>query len=412
MQEFEQEVRAAVAPVLTEMNGVRDEIKDLHEQLMSKMERGTKATDQAVTDIEARKIEAENKVAELQERVRALELDANPAKQERDEKSKDVFRGLFIKDADGLLNAYRTGGAEALQRALTSGTTIASAGKLNPEQEDRFLDWLVAKQAALSRVNVRRMTSPVAYLDELVTGTRKLRLAAEATAPAVADAFTVARRTLTVKETIWGEDLSYSFIEDNLERGNIESHIAQNLATAFGNDHNDLFWNGDEDNSDDFLGINDGIIDIAKADVGVVDYDATSVTTWQEVFNGSLKVLPFAFQSRADLAWFVPFSATFVYADELADRATSLGDMVLVNGLSALRYFGLPVIGEPHLTGDEATLTPLANLTWGVQRGITFETERATRKRVMEYTLTARTDTNYSKSGAVVLLDGIESGLR
>ena len=412
MEPFEQEVRAAVAPVLTEMNTARDEIKRLHTELMSKMERDTKPTDAQVTDLEARKIEAEAQVAALNERVRLLELDANPAKQERAAKATDVFRGLFIKDADELVRAYRTGGAEALQRALTTASTIASAGKLNPDQETQFIDWLVQKQAALSRVNVRRMTSPVAHLDELVTGTRKLRLAAEATAPTVSDAFTVSRRTLTVKETIWGEDLTYSFIEDNIERGNIESHIAQNLATAFGNDHNDLFWNGDEGDSDDFLGINDGIIDLAKADAGVVDYAAGSVTAWSSVFNGSLKLLPFEYQARPDLAWFIPFRSTFVYADELADRATSLGDLVLVNGLQALRYFGLPVVGEPHLAADEAVLTPLANLTWGVQRGITFETERNTRKRVMEYTLSARTDTNYSKSAAVVLLDGIEAALR
>lgn len=411
MQEFEQEVRAAVAPVLTEMNGVRDEIKGLHEQLMSKMERGTKPDDASVRDLEAFKAEAEAKERALEDRFRQLELAASPAKQERATKIDDVFRGFFLKDADELRRIRRDQGVEGLQRALTSGTTIASAGAMNADQEDRFLDWMVEEQAALRRVNVRRMVANTAYLDELVTGTRKLRLAAEATAPTVADGFSVVRRSLATKETIWGEDLSYSFIEDNIERGNIESHIAANLARAFGNDHNDLFWNGDDSDSDAFIGIAEGIIARAKADSGVTDYDATSVTTWQNVFNGALKLLPFKYQARPDLAFFIPFSGTFVYADELADRATSLGDQVLVNGQAALRYFGLPVYGESHLTGDEAVLSPLVNLIWGVQRGITFETERNTRKRVMEYTLTARTDQNYSKSEAVVLLDGLEASL-
>jgi hypothetical protein len=100
-----------------------------------------------------------------------------------------------------------------------------------------------------------------------------------------------------------------------------------------------------------------------------------------------------------------------VYADELSERATGLGDQVLVNGQAALRYFGLPVYGEPHLTGDEAVLSPLVNLIWGVHRGMTLELFRDTRKRVIQYTLTARTDQNYSKSEAVVLLDGLEASL-
>jgi HK97 family phage major capsid protein len=408
---FEQEVRAAVAPVLAEIHEAKAAVEEIHRDLMSKRERDTDADAQVVKDLELRKIEAEAEVQALNERVRKLELEANPAKQERVTKANDMFRGFFLKDADELRRIGRDHGPQALSRALTSGTTLSSAGAMNADQEDQFLDWLVEQQVALSRVNVRRMVANAAYLDELVTGTRKLVAATEATAPSVSDAFSVSRRSLATVETIWAEDLSYSFIEDNIERGNIESHIARNLALAFGNDHNDLFWNGDDDDSGAFLGINNGIIDLAKADASVTDYDGTSVTAWSTVFNGMLKLLDFKYQARPDLAFFIPFSGTFVYADELADRATALGDNVLVNGQQALRYFGIPVYGEPHLTADEAVLSPLANLVWGVQRGITFESERNTRKRVMEYTITARTDHQYSRSEAVVLADSLDSTL-
>ena len=407
--EFETEIRAAIAPALTEINTARHEINTLHKELMSQMERGTPANDQKVADLEARMEEAERRFAESDQAARATVREMQPEPEKRDV---DPFAGVLLANAGELRRAYHTGGREALHRALTSGTTLSSAGSLNADQEQQFLDWLVEQQVALSRVNIRRMVANSAYLDELVTGTRKLRAGTEATAPTVADAFTVARRELSTVETVWGEDLSYSFIEDNIERGNIESHIAQNLARAFGNDHNDLFWNGDDDNSDDFLGINDGIITIAKADASVQDVDASSLSKWTEIFHDALLEMPFAYQARADHAFFIPFNGTHYYADELATRATSLGDQVLVSGQTALRYFGIPVIGEPHLQADEAVLTPLANLIWGVQRGITFESERNPRKRAVEYTISARTDQNYSKSAAVVLVDGIPSTLR
>jgi HK97 family phage major capsid protein len=411
IEAFEAEIRAAVEPTLAEIRGEREKVEALHKDLKSHFERGTAADDTKVQDLEARLDDAEARITEMAEAGRARALEAARI-EPRPSGPGDLFRGLFLKDADELKRIRLEHGSEALQRALTSGTTLSSAGAMNADQEDQFLDWLVEEQAALSRVNIRRMVANQATLDELVTGTRKLRAATEATTQAVADGFTVARRSLAVKETIWAEDLSYSFIEDNIERADIESHIARNLARGFGNDHNDLFWNGDEDDSDEFLGINDGLIDIAKADGSVVDYSAASDTKWTEIFNGALKGLPFAFQARADLAFFVPFSGTFAYADELSARATSLGDAVLTSGQAALRYFGIPVVGEPHLKSDEGVLSPLVNLIWGVQRGMTFETERATRKRVIEYTMTARSDQNYSKSQAVVLIDGIPAALR
>lgn len=409
---FDQEVQAALEGPLNEMRKIDDSITKKHADLMARWEQGDRPDSEAVVNAEEEKAELQRDVDALRREVRDLTLKNSEVVAQREAKARDAFAGFFFRDADELVNIRRERGAEALNRALTSGTTLSSAGGLNAEQEDMFLDWLVEQQQALSRVNVRRMNASSAYLDELVTGTRKLVAATEGTAPSVADGFSTGRRSLSTVETIWAEDLTYSFIEDNIERGNIESHIARNLATAFGNDHNDLFWNGDEDDSGDFLSINDGIIDIAEADGSVTDYDATSVTAWTTVFNGMLKLLDFKYQALPDHAFFIPFKGIYNYADELADRATSLGDAVLVNGRSALTYFGIPVVGEPHLdAGTSGVLTPLRNLVWGVQRGITFEQERNPRKRAMEYTISARTDQNYSKSEAVVLAGSLESSI-
>lgn len=406
--ELQRELMAVLEPAQKEIKGALEEIRQVRKELLSHQERETPFDDAKVRDLEAKLAELEKANEDTKERVRLATMAITTPS---DATKRDVFEGVFIRDAAELKKAAAAGN---LERAITSGTTLASYGKLNPEQESQFRDWLIEKQVALSRVQTLIMSAPQRYLDELLTASRKLRAASEATAPTAADAFTTARRSLTTVETIWAEDVSLSFIEDNIERGNIDEHIARNLATAVGNDHNDLFWNGDEDSSDDFLGINDGIIDIAKNDANVVDYDATSDTKVEAILSGAYRLFAYDYASRPDLnpVFFVPYKTALTYAEEFANHSTAFGEQVTLNGLPALRYFGIPVVAEPHLAGDEAVLTPAQNLIWGVQRGITMESQWNPRKRVIEYTITARTDQNYAKSQAVVLIDGISSGLR
>ena len=406
--ELQRELMAVLEPAQKEIKGALEEIREVRKELLSHQERETPFDDSKVRDLEAKLADLEKASEDTNERVRLATMAiTTPSAPE----TRDAFAGVFIRDAIELQKAAAAGN---LERAITSGTTLASYGKLNPEQEQQFRDFLIGKTVALSRVQTLTMSAPQRYLDELLTASRKLRAAAEAQAPTAADAFTTARRTLTTVETIWAEDVSLMFIEDNIEGGAIDSHIARNLATAVGNDHNDLFWNGDEDDSDDFLGINDGIIDIAKADGSVVDYDAASDTTVEAILSGAYRVFAYDYAARPDLnpTVFVPYKTALTYAEAFANHSTAFGEQVTLNGLPALRYFGVPVVAEPHLGGDEAVLTPAQNLIWGVQRGITMESQWNQRKRVIEYTITARTDQNYAKSQAVVLIDGIQAGLR
>lgn len=410
-QEFQALTDKYLVPHVTEARQAAEEVRDIQKQLLSHMERGTDPADTKVQDLEAFKAETEAKQRDLEEQIRQVKLEAR-AEVEQPNKRGD-WTGVLFRNIRAIQDAVRKNGSfeDAVNSRAIDTSDIATAGKIGPDLETQFIQWLIGKQAALSRVTVRRMTSPTARLDEMVVGTRKLRAGAEAQAPALADGVSFAKRDLATVEVVWPEDISRSFLEDNIEGAQAEATITQALATAFGNDSNDLFWNGDEDNSDDFIGINDGIIDIAKADSGVVDSDATSVTTAQAVLAAALRALPVDY-AALPLAFFGPYKFVLSYADEIADRKTVMGDQALVGGVSQATYFGVPVVGDAHLAGDEAVLSPLANLVWGVQRGITLETQWNARKRAVEVTVSARTDQNYVKSGAVVLVDNIEASLR
>lgn len=403
-----------IAPQVTRAQQLADDIAERQRELLSHMERDTSPADAKVQDLEAEKADREAELAAMREEIRKVRLELKAEHAAGDARSD--WRGVVFRNIKAIQDAVRNHGGfyEAMNSRAIDTSDIATAGKLGPDLESQFITWLIGKQAALSRVQVRRMTSPTARLDEMIVGTRKLRAGSEATDATPADGVSFAKRDLATVEVVWPEDLSRSFLEDNIEGPSAEQTISQAIATAFGNDSNDLFWNGDEDNSDAFLGINDGIIDIAKADGSVVDYDATSVATVQAILAGALRALPVDY-AALPLAAFLPYKTVLSYADEIADRKTVMGDQALVQGVSQATYFGIPVIGDAHLnlgSQDEGVLTPLGNLVWGVQRGITLETEWRPRKRAVEVTVSARTDQNYVKSGAVVLIDGIDAALR
>lgn len=185
------------------------------------------------------------------------------------------WKGCFVNVTDDLkqyLREYWMGGmANVEERVLGSGL-FATGGKLPAEVADAFIDFVIEQQATLSRVVTIRMNAPEGHTDELRVSVRKIRKAVEATAPALADSVTTHRRTLLTVETILAEDITMTFLEDNIERAGAEAHIARIIATAFGNDSNDLVWNGDDASSDPFILINDGLL---KKFQNSVDSDIT-----------------------------------------------------------------------------------------------------------------------------------------
>jgi len=336
------------------------------------------------------------------------------------------FKGQFIKDVEQLKEILRSLplSSQTSTRAIDTGL-FATGGKLAAELADQFMDFMIEQQTTLSRIQTRRMNGPDGNTDELRVAARKIRKATEATAPTVANAVTTKRRTITNVEVIWAEDITLTFMEDNIERRGIEAHIAKALAQGFGNDNNDLAWNGDSAQSaGTFEGCNDGFSKLAGADgeVNTVILSQTvygTVDTVQKVLKFMLRAMPINFQGRVDNAFFVPMRTAMIYAEEVSQRLTGLGDQVLINGFPSLRYFGLPVIAEPHMTGttgqstgSKAVLTPLGNLFFAMQRAIMIDAMWQPRKRVVEYTLSARTDYQYATGQALVLASAIPVALR
>lgn len=416
------ELRTAMSDeVAAKLDPVAQSLVDVRTQLAKLEERGdVRPTDEKVKDLEKRLTDSE-------EAIRVIRV--SPALPSNSKPNGPDFKGVFIKDVPALRSSianYRNGlgHGDAESRAISSSLFV-TGGRLPAEVSDTFIDYLIEQQVTLPRVVTRRMMGPEGHTDELTISSRKMRKATEDTAPSVANAFGTKRRTLNTIEVIWGENLSLTWLEDNIERQGSEQHIARMLATAFGNDTNDLAWNGDvADTADSFRSINNGWITLAQddSDTNNVDLLDTAVGdaavlegTPSAIMHVISTALPYKFKGRTDLSFTVPIRFAESYADQLSARQTSLGDQVMIGGFPAMRYFGRQVRPEPHFieeNADKIVLTADGNLFFGIQRQMTMDSEWKPRERRVELTITARTDYQYATGTAIVLGAGLPANLR
>lgn len=373
-----------------------------------------------VVELEKKLDEYEAKQLALEEKLRLAKVGGQPAGGQRSEAEKDAEWGhVFLCEHKNEVRQFiltRDTMPHGTEKRSLDTSAFSTGGLLPASVADRFIDFIVDQRATLSRINTIRMLNPQGHVDELRVGTRSLRAGVEGTAPTAADSVSPKRRTLTTVEVIYPENITLTLLEDAIERAGTEGHIARLIATQFGNDSNDLAWNGDDSLSDAFLSINDGFFALFDADSGsdINDVDLSGLLTARAVFRALLQAMPHKFLGRTDHAYFAPVILAQNYADEVSARETQLGDQVLINGLPVLRYFGIPVIPETHIAAAaaRAVLTPTSNLNFGIQRQFRVDSEWKPRERHVEYTMSARTDYQYSTGEAVCNGESIDSTLR
>ncbi len=309
------------------------------------------------------------------------------------------------------------GAVSGESRAIDT-SVISSAGALPDEVADAFFQFTADESFILGRVQTIRMLNAVRQLDELRIASQKLRLTAESTALAVADSATTSQRTLTAVGTGWTEDISLEFLEENIEREGGLNTIAAAIGRQYANDVADLGWNGDATTAG-FLITNLGWMGHIYADSEVVDQDLVGVTEAAAVFLLCQQQMPSRFLTLPGMAFTVPVGMAFAYANEVSARDTALGDATLINGMAALRWFGIPVVPEPFFnsaavgfeTADAVVLTPNDNLVYGVMRDIETFLEFKPRTRTTELTIHARSDYNHINGQMLVNGFNLDSGL-
>ncbi len=295
---------------------------------------------------------------------------------------------------------------EVLELLSKSVIATATGGQLTTEQAEKFIDTVVAQDLFLQKIQTVTMSSKTYQLNTVGVASRIMRKATEGTDPGFTQSVIITPKSLISQEVILPYDITFSFLEENIQKENAEDLINNVFAKAFRNDLLDLAFNGDEASTDPFLQINDGYLKIAGADTSIHSFTIPAAPTYKTVFKEMLALLPNKWKyNPSELCFLVSPDVEETYRSELSNRNTALGDSMVTDFRSA-QYNGIDIQPVPFLPGGESAkvmLTKYQNLAVGLGRDIRIGKQVQERKRIVEYTISAKIDFNYVVGDMIVL---------
>jgi len=273
---------------------------------------------------------------------------------------------------------------EVLRKAVITTDAITSAGKLNPVQADRFIDYVWDITKLKGHARTVKFRAEELYIDKVGVGTRVAVPKVEAVDPGVRRGISTSRVTLHPEETMCPFEVSYEMLDENLEGEAFAEHLVKMFATQYANDTEELFIQGDKLGAaileseyvaggsttqyikDAYLALQDGWLTLARQGHGV-DFAGANISN--RLFSRLINALPEKFKrDRSKLRFFTSTDLEQNFREKTAARATGKGDDALMSS-APLTPFGIPLIGIPllpfqpktveHLTLTGTTAVPL-----------------------------------------------------
>lgn len=325
---------------------------------------------------------------------------------------------------------------ELLEKVIrTTEVGAGGGGLLNPEQANRFIDYMWDATVLGSQVRTIRMRSTEQEIDKVGVGERLMRVATEAVDDGVNAGAVFTKISLTTKKLRLDWELSTESLEDNLEGDALEDHIARLMATQAGNDLEDVAINGDTAKTTDaLLKAFDGWRKLAVAGGHVIDNAGGGLN--RAAANAALKAMPRKYmQRRNGLKFFAGSNLIQDYMYGLTQTDSALISLEQVAqgitqngvrtegaaGFNGPSIFGVPLQEVPlfdeTMVGDYATpsgehgdlwLTFPQNMLWGVKREIQVYREFKPKKDTIEYTMYCRVGTQIENADAFVVVKNIK----
>ena len=268
---------------------------------------------------------------------------------------------------------------EVIRKADLALSDLETAGKLNPEQTDRFIRTLIDQPTLLASVRTVAMGAPQMNINKIGFGTRILHPAVSATPlpENLRSKPDLGQVKLETKEIIAEVNIPYDVLEDNIERGNVNvplqtgagglhQTIVDLIAERAALDLEELAIQGDTTNvGDPYLALNDGYLKMSTANVVNVggSFDKAAV-------KQGLKTMPTRYlRNRAAMSHFVSIDNETEIRDQYGARQTALGDQQL-QGMLPVYIYGSRVVPVALMLGTSGLFTDPMNLIFGIQRNI------------------------------------------
>ena len=252
---------------------------------------------------------------------------------------------------------------ELVQKAAIVADDLASAGKLNPAQSDRFIDFVIDETVLKDNARIVRFRNESLEIDKIGVGRRAAVPKSEAVDPGVRRGISTSKITLTPSEIMVPFEIGDNFRELNIEGDSVEDTIVRLMATRLANDLEELYINGNKlgpavlesdylDNGDNtkyrvdsYLKLQDGWSLLAD---GANVKDAEGRNIGLSVFSDSILAMPTKFRrNRNNLRWYLSPDLWQIYMEKLSTRATALGDDAAKGGGGMPGPFGISAVPVP-----------------------------------------------------------------
>lgn len=251
---------------------------------------------------------------------------------------------------------------DIVRKAAIVADSLATGGKLNDAQSDRFIDFVIDETVLKDNARVVRFRNENLDIDKIGVGKRVAVPKKEGVDPQVRRGITTSKVTLSPKELMVPFEIGDNFRELNIEGDNVEETIIRLMATQLANDLEDLYINGNKLGpavpQEDIIenGSADEVLDtyLALVDGWSLLGDSANIVDAQgqniglSIFSKAIRAMPTKFRrNRTMLRWYMSPDLWQLYLEKLSTRATGLGDSAALGGEGAPGPFGITAVPVP-----------------------------------------------------------------
>jgi len=261
--------------------------------------------------------------------------------------------------------APQVSNAQLVEKAVITADAIAAQGKMNPEQADKFIDYVFDETMMRNNARTIKFKPEQLNIDKIGVGGRVAVAATEAADPGLRRGVTTSKVSLQPAEVMVPFEISDTFSEINVEGMSVEDHIVKMMATVFANDLEEYYINGNvlgpailesiyKDGGSDsqyvkdaFMGLGDGWLRKGESGnrVNIANENVNST-----IFSRMLNAMPNKFKrDRGRLRFFCAPELEQNYREKVASRATAKGDSA-ISSSQPLSPYGVPLIPVPLLS--------------------------------------------------------------
>lgn len=256
---------------------------------------------------------------------------------------------------------------QLIQKATITTASLANAGKLNPQQSNKFLDYVIDETTMKDMVRTVKVSSEESLIEKIGVGRRVAVPKEEAADPGVRRGVNTSKVSIKPVEIMVPFEVGDLANEVSIEGKNMEDTVIRMMAKALANNLEELYWEGNSNGpaviegeiieggsdtlyrKDTYLALFDAWLKLAEGG-NVVDAQSAAIS--QTVFGKALRAMPRKFKrNRANLRWFLSDNHEQAYREGLSTRSTALGDNA-VNGADSPSPFGIKMMNVPLLPED------------------------------------------------------------